>query len=188
MVHADVRELVAVAMLDPKEERASRTALVAGLVGLAAAGATLFAVGPAAYSVAQAPAPLREARMGFQLAPPFADGGTAVDAEALAVERFAARVGDAELVRRFVTELIGELLEHDARRGTVLLETLETWLRLGCNTAETARALHVERPCLHYRLQRIFTLLGGDPRGTGRLAGLQAAVRMAAQFRVTGAR
>lgn len=47
MVHADARELVAVAMLDPKEVRASRTALVAGLVGLVAAGPTVSAVGPA---------------------------------------------------------------------------------------------------------------------------------------------
>ncbi len=186
--HADERELVSIVMLDPESVRTSRSRLITELDTGLPGNQWVFAVGPVAHSVLEAAHSLEEARASLQLDPSAAAGGTVVDAEALAVERFAARVDDAELVRRFVTEQIGELLEHDARRGTVLLETLETWLRLGCNTAETARALHVERPSLHYRLQRIFTLLGGDPRGTGRLAGLQAAVRMAAQFRLTGAR
>ncbi|WP_442211363.1 PucR family transcriptional regulator [Specibacter sp. RAF43] len=188
VVHADGPELVALVALDPGDVRAARTRLIAALGKGLSEGPTAFAVGPAAASVVHAPDSLREARLSAQLAPARPEHGTVVDAEALAVERFTARVGDAELVRNFVAELIGDLQEHDTRRGSRLVETLGTWLRHGCNTAETARELHLERQSLHYRLQRIFTLLGGDPRGTGRLAGLHAAVRMATQLDVTGAR
>jgi purine catabolism regulator len=71
------------------------------------------------------------------------------------------------------------VLEHDGRRNSQLLTTLATWLDSGCNTAQAARELHVERQSMHHRLQRIFELCGGDPRGTGRLAALHLATRLA---------
>jgi purine catabolism regulator len=82
-------------------------------------------------------------------------------------------------VEQLVQELVGDVLEYDRRRGTHLLETLEQWLRAGCNTAVTARALFLERQSMHSRLARIFELIGGDPRGTPRMAGLTLAVRLA---------
>ncbi|WP_427016568.1 PucR family transcriptional regulator [Pseudarthrobacter sp. P1] len=188
VLHADQREVVAVVALDPTAVRASRAAVMADLSAGPAELALAFAVGPAAYSVVQAPRSLREARMSLSVLPATLERGMVVDAEALAVERLAARVAEPELGREFVTELIGELIDHDAARGSKLVETLGMWLRCGCNTAETARELHLERQSLHNRLARIFTLTGGDPRGTGRLAGLAVAVRIAAQLEFNAGR
>jgi PucR family transcriptional regulator, purine catabolism regulatory protein len=71
------------------------------------------------------------------------------------------------------------ILEHDEQRNSQLLHTLTVWLDSGCNTAQAARELHLERQSMYHRLQRIFDLCGGDPRGTGRLAGLHLATRLA---------
>ena len=43
-----------------------------------------------------------------------------------------------------------------------LFRTLETWLDAGGNGARTARALHIHRSTLNYRLQRIRSICG-DP-------------------------
>ncbi len=74
---------------------------------------------------------------------------------------------------------LGALLDYDAQRNSRLLGTLAMWLDSGCNTAQAARELHVERQSMHQRLQRIFELCGGDPRRTGRLAALHLAARLA---------
>ena len=102
-----------------------------------------------------------------------------IDSEAFAVERLAVGSLDTEQRRNFVRQQLGALLDHDAQRNSRLLDTLATWLDSGCNTAQAARELHVERQSMHQRLQRIFELCGGDPRRTGRLAALHLATRLA---------
>jgi purine catabolism regulator len=103
-----------------------------------------------------------------------------VDVEELAVERLAAQHLDQAARQDYVRQQLGAVLEHDERRNSQLLTTLATWLDSGCNTAQAARELHVERQSMHHRLQRIFELCGGDPRGTGRLAALHLATRLVA--------
>jgi purine catabolism regulator len=88
----------------------------------------------------------------------------------------------------FITQQLGGLLDHDAQRRSLLVETLRVWLDTGCNTAQAARELHVERQSMHQRLQRIFSLCGGDPRGTGSLAALHLATRLVRLPGVTGLR
>ncbi|MCG2621011.1 helix-turn-helix domain-containing protein [Arthrobacter sp. I2-34] len=95
------------------------------------------------------------------------------------MERLGARELSAPAVERLTQEVVGELLAYDRRRGTSLLETLDQWLTFGCNSTEAARALFLERQTMHNRLVRVFDLLGGDPRGTGKMAGLHLAVRLA---------
>ncbi len=80
---------------------------------------------------------------------------------------------------RITQELLGELLDYDRRRGTRLLDTLDAWLISGCNSAEAARVLFIERQTLHKRLRKIFELIGGDPRGSAKLPGLYLAVHLA---------
>jgi purine catabolism regulator len=106
-------------------------------------------------------------------------GSAVVDAEAFAVERLAVQSLDIGLRSVFVRQQLGALLDHDAQRHSQLLGTLATWLESGCNTAQAARELHLERQSMHQRLQRIYELCGGDPRGTGRLAALHLATRLA---------
>jgi purine catabolism regulator len=185
--YVDNAELLAVAVLPGDNPRESRHALLAGLRGLPALADTLVAVGPLAAGISDAPWSLSEARLTLELAdalgrsPAAAEGPhcPVIDSDAFAVERLAVGSLETEQRRNFVRQQLGALLDHDAQRNSRLLDTLATWLDSGCNTAQAARELHVERQSMHQRLQRIFELCGGDPRRTGRLAALHLATRLA---------
>ena len=188
--YVDNSELLALAVLPHDREAAARAELLDALRGLPVDTGTVTAVGPLAAGIKNAPWSLTEARCALDLAgktsfrapehaaPPA--GGLVVDVEELAVERLAAQHLDQAARQAYVRQQLGPVLEHDARRNSQLLATLATWLDSGCNTAQAARELHVERQSMHHRLQRIFELCGGDPRGTGRLAALHLATRLAA--------
>ncbi|AXJ09487.1 PucR family transcriptional regulator [Arthrobacter sp. PM3] len=185
--YVDNAELLALAVLPAEGSRESRHALLAGLRALPALADALVAVGPPAAGIPEAPWSLSEARLTLDLAdaPGYAPAdsagrhGSVIDAEVFAVERLAVGSLDAGQRRNFVRQQLGALLDHDAQRSSRLLGTLAAWLDSGCNTAQAARELHVERQSMHQRLQRIFDLCGGDPRGTGRLAALHLATRLA---------
>lgn len=66
---------------------------------------------------------------------------------------------DAPELRAFVERRLGALIEHDRRRGSQLLPTLEAYLACGGRKADTARVLHLERQSLYHRISRIETLL-----------------------------
>ena len=185
--YVDNAELLAVAVLPGDRPLESRDTLLAGLRALAAPSDTLVAVGPLAAGISEAPWSLSEARLTLELAgaPGQSPAGTrgprspVIDCEAFAVERLAVGSLDPDQRRNFVRQQLGALLDYDAQRNSRLLGTLATWLDSGCNTAQAARELHVERQSMHQRLQRIFELCGGDPRRTGRLAALHLAARLA---------
>lgn len=185
--YVDNAELLAVAVLSGDSPRESRHALLAGLRALPALAGTLVAVGPLADGIKNAPLSLSETRLTLELAGALgrSQAGASeqqcpvIDSEAFAVERLAVGSLDADQRRNFVRQQLGAVLDYDAQRNSRLLGTLATWLDSGCNTAQAARELHVERQSMHQRLQRIFELCGGDPRGTGRLAALHLAARLA---------
>ena len=60
----------------------------------------------------------------------------------------------------FYQETLGPLLAHDARNDGTLVETLEGFFRCNGNLSETARAMHLHRNSLLYRLDRIEAILG----------------------------
>lgn len=188
--YVDNAELLALAALPFDGAAAARARLVAALRELPVEAGTMTAVGPLAAGIEHAPWSLSEAKSALDLAVngslrsaarPASDAeGVVIDVEDLAVERLAVQHLDQGTRQDFVRQQVGPLLDHDARRNSQLLATLATWLDSGCNTAQAARELHVERQSMHHRLQRIFELCGGDPRGTGRLAALHLATRLAA--------
>jgi purine catabolism regulator len=188
--YVDNSELLALAVLPADREASARAELVAALRDLPVEPGTMTAVGPLAAGIENAPWSLTEARCALDLAghgsaraaqrPASDAAGVVVDVEELAVERLAAQHLNQGARRDYVRQQLGAVLEHDERRNSQLLTTLATWLDSGCNTAQAARELHVERQSMHHRLQRIFELCGGDPRGTGRLAALHLATRLAA--------
>lgn len=171
--------LYALVPLGPDQPRPARKRIVDALREALAGTSVAGAVGPVVEGFLAAPRSLQEARSTLLLAQDVGAGEALADSEEYAVERLAVEHLSAETVERLVQELLGGVLDYDRRRGTRLLETLEQWLRSGCNTAGTARALFLERQSMHSRLTRIFELIGGDPRGTPRLAGLGLAVRLA---------
>lgn len=185
--YADNAEFLALAVLRTGSIHEDRKEIVAGLRALELPEGSVSAVGPVAAGIAAAPWSLTEARLtlelGADVGPPkhgTAQSGPVLDADAFAVERLAFHSLEDMPRTDFVRQQLGAILEHDDLRHSELLETLRVWLDSGCNTAKAARGLHLERQSMHQRLQRIFSLCGGDPRGTGRLAALHLATRLAA--------
>jgi purine catabolism regulator len=185
--YVDNAELLALAGLAGEAPEEGRQRLLTDLMKLPAMANTLTAVGPLVAGISDAPWSLSEAKLTLELAGSAEHsrpvrGGVhqpVVDAEAFALERLAIQSLDSDERRRFARQQLGALLDHDAQRNSRLLETLATWLDSGCNTAQAARELHLERQSMHQRLRRIFELCGGDPRNTGRLAALHLATRLA---------
>lgn len=71
----------------------------------------------------------------------------------------------AEARRRmaaFASTLLGPLEQHDSRRGSELVATLEAYLQLGGALAQAAERLNIHRNTLSYRLGRIADLTGRD--------------------------
>lgn len=183
--YADNAELLVLATLRSGNPREDRNGIIAGLRSLAAPEGTVSAVGPVASGISSAHTSLAEARLTLELASDTESSGagsrqrdTVLDAQEFAVERLAVQSMDKAQREEFITQQLGAILAHDAQRNSVLVETLRIWLDSGCNTAQAARELHVERQSMHQRLQRIFSLCGGDPRGTGSLAALHLATRL----------
>jgi purine catabolism regulator len=191
--YADNAELLVLAALRSGNPREDRSGIIAGLRSLAESEGTVSAVGPAAGGIASARWSMAEARLTLELASDAAASrpgagyrGTVLDAEEFAVERLAVQSINESRRAEFITQQLGAVLDHDAQRRSLLVETLSVWLDTGCNTAQAARELHVERQSMHQRLQRIFSLCGGDPRGTGNLAALHLATRLARLPQVAG--
>ncbi|MDQ1059843.1 purine catabolism regulator [Arthrobacter globiformis] len=181
--YADKLELIALAGLPVKGTRTARASLIGALGSLDVPEGSAIAVGPLGQGIGEAAWSMAEARRTLDLAPRTgrsAGGPRQVrDADAFSAERLAAESIDGGARRDFVRRTLGPILEHDEQRNSQLLHTLTVWLDSGCNTAQAARELHLERQSMYHRLQRIFDLCGGDPRGTGRLAGLHLAARLA---------
>ncbi|MFW0774238.1 PucR family transcriptional regulator [Paenarthrobacter nitroguajacolicus] len=172
--YANNAELIALAALGGGA--AARHALMEALRGVEMPAGSVVAVGPLGVGIDEAPWSLTEARRALDLA---RVGTGVVDADTLAVELLADESLDPATREGFVQRQLGAVVEHDRLRKSELMRTLTVWLDTGCNTAQAARELHLERQSLHHRLQRIFELCGGDPRGTGRLAALHLATRLA---------
>ncbi|WP_171058872.1 MULTISPECIES: PucR family transcriptional regulator [unclassified Arthrobacter] len=184
--YADNEELLALAVLRTGKAHEDRSGILAGLRTLDLPEGSISSVGPVASGISAAPWSLAEARLtldvgaGGEPRPPGSRMASEVlDAEAFGVERLAFHSLDEVQRTDFVRQQLGALLEHDEQRHSALVETLRVWLDSGCNTAQAARELHLERQSMHQRLTRIFSLCGGDPRGTGRLAALHLAARLA---------
>ncbi|MGN6442211.1 MAG: PucR family transcriptional regulator [Arthrobacter sp.] len=188
--YLDDAELVVMIGLPCTEPPGERRQLLESLRGLEGDHDAVIAVGPPVARVAEAAWSLAEARRALEVrqirrrnASPrrrsTARALVVVDAQDTAVESLALTCLDTSAREAFVNRQLRAVLEHDAQRQSQLLETLQVWLDSGCNTAQSARELHLERQSMHHRLQRIFELCGGDPRGTGRLAALHLAARMA---------
>jgi purine catabolism regulator len=69
---------------------------------------------------------------------------------------------DEEVLAAFRRALLRPLEEHDARRRSRLVETLDRFLSSGCRWQDTAAALHVHVNTLRHRLDRVEQLTGRD--------------------------
>jgi hypothetical protein len=77
----------------------------------------------------------------------------------------------------FVREWLGALLDYDSAKNSELVLTLSRHLETGGNYDESAKALHIHRSTLRYRLARISELTGYDLRNVNTRFNLHAATR-----------
>jgi PucR family transcriptional regulator, purine catabolism regulatory protein len=84
---------------------------------------------------------------------------------------------DQDALRTFVHDRLAPLVEHDRRRSSKLLPSLEAYCAHGGRKAETARTLHLERQSLYHRLGRIEALLGENLSDNDTLLALHLALR-----------
>ncbi len=78
----------------------------------------------------------------------------------------------------FYQETLGPLLDAENRSNQALLETLEGFFRSNGNLSETARAMHLHRNSLLYRLGRIEELLGRSLEDAELRLSLQIALKI----------
>jgi PucR-like helix-turn-helix protein/GAF domain-containing protein/diguanylate cyclase with GGDEF domain len=72
-----------------------------------------------------------------------------------------ARPDELEALAR---QVLGPALDHDARTGSALLPTLESYLGTGCDARACARELYVHVNTVRYRLRQVQDLCGLDLR------------------------
>jgi PucR family transcriptional regulator, purine catabolism regulatory protein len=103
---------------------------------------------------------LREASVALHL-----DGPAAVrDVDTLGLQGLIAGMRDDLGAADFVQQVLGPVLEHDARESARLVDTLQAYLAHGCRPGPAAEQLRVHRHTLAYRLDRVRELTGRDPR------------------------
>jgi hypothetical protein len=81
-------------------------------------------------------------------------------------------------VAGFVDAVAGRLIGYDARNGTDLASTVETFFLTGCSLTETRRRLHVHVNTVTQRLDRVARLLGEDWQAGERALEIQLALRL----------
>jgi len=108
------------------------------------------------------------------------------DAATPDIGRLLWRLGGNADLREFVDQRLAPLVEHDRRRSSKLLPTLEALLEHEGRKAETARALHLERQSLYHRIGRIEALLDADLHDPDVRLGLHLALRARRHLERTG--
>ncbi|MFC5141494.1 helix-turn-helix domain-containing protein [Actinomycetospora rhizophila] len=162
----------ALAVLVPEADRGRLAAALAGAAGP-------VVIGPTVTATDGYPPAWRVVRTAHALA---AEAGTTgvLDLDDLGVAVLLLETGTPDGLRRLAAHRLGALEEHDRTRGTDLVATLREWVRRGCATADTARALHVHPHTISYRLRRVAELAGTDPRRQEGLFELQVALMVRA--------
>jgi DNA-binding PucR family transcriptional regulator len=78
----------------------------------------------------------------------------------------------------YVRGMLGPVLDYDAKRGTELRETLETYFGCGGSPARAAEVLHIHVNTVVQRLERLGSLLGPDWQRPERALDLRLALRL----------
>jgi sugar diacid utilization regulator len=123
------------------------------------------------------PRSYREATFALRMQDASHSSGQATVFDQLGVYRVFSELADSVEVERFVHEWLAALLDYDARKNGVLVETLSGYLESGGSLEATSKLLMVHRSTLKYRLQRIREISGHDLSEPNTRFNLQLATR-----------
>lgn len=124
----------------------------------------------------QVPAAHREAQRCIKVLHALGRHGAAVSAGDLGFVGLL--IGDGADVIDFLHKTLGPVVDYDRRRGTPLVETLETYFATGCNLSHSAKRLHIHVNTVTQRMERITALLGEGWQDPDRALEIQLAVRL----------
>jgi DNA-binding PucR family transcriptional regulator len=109
-----------------------------------------------------APQALRQAQHAIDLGVRLGRAGQTICYEELGIYRLLLQVGDMQQLRQFAQDVLGPLLEYDARHKVNLVGTLSVYLNQHESLKQTARVLRVHVNTVTYRIQRIEQLTSLD--------------------------
>jgi Purine catabolism regulatory protein-like family/PucR C-terminal helix-turn-helix domain/GGDEF-like domain len=142
---------------------------------MAAAGAGAAAVGRVRSDPAELPRSYDEALYALEALP--AGAPTVGTYRDLGSIQLLLSLQDERGVALFCDSALGRLVEHDARHGSALVESLRAYIEANGRWGEAASALNVHRHTLRYRIRKIEELTGRDLGDAGDRLELWLAVR-----------
>ncbi|HLG61426.1 MAG TPA: helix-turn-helix domain-containing protein [Ktedonosporobacter sp.] len=119
-------------------------------------------IGRIAKKLEEIPQSAREAQQALEIGRRLFGEGKIHSFARLGVYRLLFYLDGQRDLESFYQETLGPLLNQDSRNDNTLLETLEGFFRCNGNLSETARAMHLHRNSLLYRLGRIEEILGAS--------------------------
>ena len=122
---------------------------------------------------------LQEARSALQLGESLGRAGEVISHEELGVYKLLGATADTDEIARYYASTVEVLAQYDAKHGSELLHTLETFFRANLEIRETSRRLFIHRHTLSYRLKRIEDISGLDPLNDEDRFQLQLGLRVA---------
>lgn len=117
-------------------------------------------IGQIAKDIQSIPQAWREAQQALEIGRRLFGEGKLHSFARLGIYRLLFPLYGEQALLDFYQETLGPLLDTDTRSNQALLETLEGFFRCNGNLSETARAMHLHRNSLLYRLSRIEDALG----------------------------
>jgi purine catabolism regulator len=117
-------------------------------------------IGQLVKEVQRIPQSNREAQQALEIGRRLFGEGKIHSFARLGIYRLLFHLYGHEELSDFYQETLGLLLESDSHSNSALIETLEGFFRCNGNLSETARAMHLHRNSLLYRLGRIEEILG----------------------------
>ncbi len=117
-------------------------------------------IGRVAQNLQGIPRSFREAQQALEIGKRLFGEGKIHSFARLGVYRLLFYLDGQQELNDFYHEALGPLLASNSRSDSTLIETLENFFQCNGNLSETARAMHLHRNSLLYRLERIESLLG----------------------------
>jgi purine catabolism regulator len=109
-----------------------------------------------------APQALRQAQHAIDLGIRLGRTGQTIGYEELGIYRLLLQIGDMHQLWQFAEDVLGPLIEYDARHKVDLVGTLSVYLNQHESLKQTARVLRVHVNTVTYRVQRIQRLTSLD--------------------------
>jgi purine catabolism regulator len=135
-------------------------------------------MGHIAKNLQNIPQSLREAQQALEIGRRLFGEGQIHSFARLGIYRLLFPLHDQDVLADFYQETLGPLLNHDSHSNNALIETLEEYFRCNGNLSETARAMHLHRNSLLYRLGRIEETLGRSLEDSELRLSLQIALKI----------